>query len=100
MSRRKSNRRGKDKGLPGFTLLELLVVIAIISILAALLLPVLSKFKQKAWQTYCSNNVRQLQLGWLMFATDNNDDLPPNAALLNHGQTIENQGWGAGALWF
>jgi prepilin-type N-terminal cleavage/methylation domain-containing protein len=100
MSRRKSNHRRKDNGLPGFTLLELLVVMAVISILAALLLPVLSKSKQKAWQTYCSNNVRQLQLGWLMFAADNNDDLPPNAALLDHGQTIENPGWVAGDMWF
>lgn len=100
MSRRKSNRQGRGVAPPGFTLLELLVVMAIIAILAALLLPVLSQSKQKAWQTSCANNVRQLQLGWLMYAGENNDFLAPNAAGLDHGRTIENPGWVAGDMWF
>jgi prepilin-type N-terminal cleavage/methylation domain-containing protein/prepilin-type processing-associated H-X9-DG protein len=63
----------------GFTLIELLVVIAIIAILAALLLPVLSTAKQRAYQTTCLNNLRQLQTGWLMYVHDQNDALPLNA---------------------
>ncbi len=80
--------------------MELLVVIAIIAILAALLLPVLSKSKQRAWQTVCANNTHQLQLGWLMYANDHSDNLPPNAAGLDHGQTLDNPGWVAGDMWY
>jgi len=99
MNCRKSYR--KTSGAPsGFTLMELLVVMAIIAILAALLLPVLSKSKQKAWQTVCSNNVRQLQLGWQLYASENNNSLPPNAVGLDHGRTIDNPGWVAGDMWF
>jgi len=59
----------------GFTLLELLAVIATIAILAALLLPVLSKAKIKAQQTTCLSNLRQQGYGWSMFAADNNGRL-------------------------
>lgn len=63
---------------PGFTLIELLVVIAIISILAGLLLPVLTRAKQKGAGAQCMNNVRQLTIGWHLYTTDNGNKLINN----------------------
>lgn len=66
-----------------FTLIELLVVIAIIAILAAILMPVLSAAQEKGRRTYCLNNLKELGLAWVMYASDNDDKIMPNPAEQN-----------------
>ena len=63
------------KHLIGFTLIELLVVIAIIAILAALLLPVLSRVKESGRRVGCANNLRQLNLACKMYSSENGGEL-------------------------
>ena len=62
----------------GFTLIELLVVIAIIAILAALLLPVLGKAKERGYAINCVSNARQLNTAWVLYAGENTESLPLN----------------------
>jgi prepilin-type N-terminal cleavage/methylation domain-containing protein/prepilin-type processing-associated H-X9-DG protein len=68
----------KNGSRGGFTLIELLVVIAIIAILAAILLPVLGRAKEKGNAIACLNNGRQLNVGWIVYAAENSDLLPLN----------------------
>src|SRR5579862_56300 len=66
------------RGNKAFTLIELLVVIAIISILAAILFPVFAKAREKARQTACISNVKQIGMGWMMYVQDYDEHFPPN----------------------
>jgi len=76
-----------------FTLIELLVVVAIIAVLVAILLPALGKARHQARMTICQSNVRQVLIGCLMYAQQENDFLPPNAGT-SQGDMDPNFVWG------
>jgi prepilin-type N-terminal cleavage/methylation domain-containing protein/prepilin-type processing-associated H-X9-DG protein len=98
----RANRRAKT----GFTLIELLVVVAIIAILAALLLPALSRAKAQSLGTACMSNSRQLGLAWRLYTDDNADRLVNNGVFNGWtvfsapqtGQPIELPNWVYGIM--
>ena len=73
----------------GFTLIELLVVIAIIALLAAILFPVFAKAREKARQTTCLSNVKQISLALLAYTSDSDESYPDTGGVYIGGPTFD-----------
>ena len=85
--------KAQGRAPSAFTLVEMLVVMAVIGILAALLLHILSKGKQRAQQIYCLDNGKQIMTAMTMYSGDFNDFFPPNP---DDGNTIIGHNWCSG----
>ena len=112
-----SNRLNRTPSVPvqpdqAFTLTELLVVVGTLAVLALLLVPALAGTKADSWRIQCQNNLKQLQVGFNLFAQDHNEMLPPAGyqanisvltwdAYIRHyfGDTNSDSSWAQGVLW-
>lgn len=87
------NSSARTQCRPGFTLVELLVVLAVIAILAAMLLPALSRGKTRAQAAACANNLRQLGLAFHLYLPDNGDVFPTSSPHSGLGAQPEDWVW-------
>ncbi len=92
----------RQKNRKGFTLIELLVVIAIIAILMAILMPALNRVKEQGQRIVCENNLKTLQLCWIMYADENDDKIVNGEGGFDRGSPGSlhetawiGEGWGA-----
>ena len=85
-------------GRRAFTLIELLVVIAIIATLAGLLLPALSRAKQKATAIHCMNNLKQMQFAWIMYSGDHDELIAGNHWMQQSAKQVNAGNWVSGWL--
>ena len=88
-----SKKRGCERACHGFTLVELLVVLAIIALLAAMLLPALSRGKASAQTIACANNLRQLGIAFQLYFHDNADIFPTSSPHSTLGAQPEDWVW-------